>query len=163
MRFDTTPIAAGTYDEPMARSEAATVDEYLAELPDERAEVVQAVRDVVLAHLPAGYVETMNWGMISYELPRARYPDTANGQPLGVAALAAQARHYSLYLYGCYGDDEVLARFQADCAASGRRLDMGKSCVRFPSLDALDLDAVGRALAATPPERLIELDELARA
>ena len=57
----------------------------------------------------------------------------------------------------------MLARFQADCAASGRRLDMGKSCVRFPSLDALDLDAVGRALAATPPERMIELDELARA
>ncbi len=152
-----------TYHAPMARSAAATVDEYLAELPDDRAEVVQAVRDVVLANLPAGYVETMNWGMISYELPLGRYPATGNGQPLGVAALAAEARYYSLYLYGCYGDEEVLARFEADCAASGRPLDVGKSCVRFRSLDALDLDAVGRALAATPPERMIELYERARA
>ena len=152
-----------TYAASMARSAAGTVDEYLAELPDDRAEVVQAVRGVVVAHLPAGYVETMNWGMISYELPLSRYPDTFNGHPLGLAALAAQARYYSLYLYGCYGDDEVRARFVADSAASGRPVDMGKSCVRFRSLEAIDLDAVGRAVAATPPARLIELSERARA
>jgi len=147
----------------MARSMAATVEEYLSELPAARAAVVRAVRQTVLTHLPDGYAETMNWGMISYELPLARFPDTYNRQPLGVAGLAAQARYYSLYLHGCFGDPEALARFRADWAASGLPLDMGKGCVRFPSLDKVDLAAVGRAIAATPPERLIEMYERARA
>ena len=74
----------------MVSSRASTVDEYLAELPPERADVVRTVRRTILDRLPDGFVETMNWGMICYELPLSSYPDTYNGQPLGTAALAAQ-------------------------------------------------------------------------
>jgi hypothetical protein len=79
----------------MARSSATTVEAYLAELPDDRRDTVAAVRQVVLDHLPEGYQERMNWGMISYEVPLERYPETYNGQPLMYAALAAQKRGYS--------------------------------------------------------------------
>ena len=82
----------------MVQSRAKTVSEYLAGLPPERCGVVEQVRDVILRHLPDGYVETMNWGMISYEIPLERYPDTYNKKPLSYAALAAQKRHYAVYL-----------------------------------------------------------------
>ena len=86
----------------MVSSKASTVDQYLAELPPERREIVSTVRSVILANLPQGYAESMNWGMISYEIPLEDYPDTYNGQPLGYLALAAQKRHYSLYMLGVY-------------------------------------------------------------
>jgi hypothetical protein len=140
----------------MVSSRAATVDEYLAELPPERADVVRTVRQTILDRLPAGFVETMNWGMICYELPLARYPDTYNGQPLGIAALAAQARYYSLYLYGVYMSPRLTQRLRDAYAASGKKLDMGKTCVRFRNLDGIELDAVGDIIAATTPEDLID-------
>jgi hypothetical protein len=137
------------------------VEEYLAELAPERAAVVGAVR-AVLDRLPEGYVERMNWGMISYEIAPERYSTTYNGRPLAVAGLAAQARYYSLYLNCAYADPEVAARLRADYAAAGVKLDMGKSCVRFRDLDGIVLDAVARAIAAVPPERMIELYERSR-
>jgi len=82
----------------MVRSVANTVEQYLAELPDDRRAEVEIVRDMVSANLPEGYVETMRWGMITYEVPRDIYPDTYNGQPLMFLALAAQKRHLALYL-----------------------------------------------------------------
>ena len=147
----------------MATSSAATVDDYLAGLPADRADVVRAVRDVIVERLPPGYVETMNWGMISYEIPLERYPDTYNGQPLGVAALAAQKHHYSLYLNAAYSSPELLDRLRAAYADAGIKFDMGKSCLRFRDLSGIDLDAVGDILASVPPERYIELYEASRA
>ena len=97
----------------MASSSAATVEDYLAGLPADRADVVRAVRDVIIERLPPGYEETMNWGMISYEIPLERYPDTYNGHPLGVAALAAQKHHYSLYLNAAYTSPELLDQLRA--------------------------------------------------
>jgi hypothetical protein len=145
----------------MARSAAATVAEYLAELPPERRAVIAAVRDLVNRHLPPGYVEAMRWGMISWELPLERFPATYNGQPLGVAALAAQKSYYALYLPCADGDPaqgEALARAWR---AAGKKLDMGKSCLRFRRLDDLVPDAVGAALAASPPEALVAQHEAA--
>ena len=92
----------------MARSAATTVAAYLDELPAERRTVVAAVRDVILRRLPAGYEETMNWGMIAYEVPLARYPDTYNKQPLAYAALAAQKSYYALYLTCAYPGEAVV-------------------------------------------------------
>ena len=80
----------------MASSSATTVAKYLASLPAERRKVVAAVRKMVLKHLPAGYQETMGWGMICYGIPLETYPDTYNGQPLCYTALAAQKNHYAL-------------------------------------------------------------------
>ncbi len=146
----------------MASSRATTVDAYLAELPAERRAVVAAVRDVVLRHLPSGYEETINWGMISYEIPLARYPTTYNGQPLAYAALAAQKHHYALYLNGAYQQPERASALEEGFARAGKKLDMGKSCLRFKRLDDLALDAVAESIASTPPERFIAEYEQAR-
>src|SRR5436305_7075307 len=90
----------------MVQSKAATVEEYLSELPEERRKVVAAVRQVILDHLPAGYREAVCWGMIGYGIPLERYPTTYNGQPLGYVSLAAQKNHYALYLMCVYGDPQ---------------------------------------------------------
>src|SRR3712207_4724954 len=121
----------------MAQSTAATVGDYLAELAPERRAVIAAVRDVVRGALPAGYEETMSWGMISYEIPLSRYPTTYNGRPLSYAALAAQKNYYALYLMGAYADPRQLARLEAAFAEAGKRMDMGKSCLRFKRAEDL--------------------------
>jgi hypothetical protein len=146
----------------MAKSSATTVEGYLDELPEERRAVVSAVRDVVRENLPAGYQETMSWGMISYEVPRERYPDTYNGQPLAFAALAAQKNHYALYLNCVYQDSEREGRLREEFQQAGKKLDMGKSCVRFKKLDDLPLDVIGRVIASTPPEEFIAGYEASR-
>ena len=146
----------------MARSAASTVDEYLAELPEERRQVVSAVRDVVLRHLPTGYRETMNWGMISYEVPLDVYPATYNGQPLSFAALAAQKNHYALYLICvCEGSPYGNALREAFRAA-GKKPDIGRSCIRFRSAGDLPLDAIGQIITSMPPDAYIRWYEAAR-
>ncbi len=150
----------GRYDPVMVRSAAATVDEYLAELGPERRQAIETVRRVILDSLPQGYVETMRWGMISYEVPLARYPDTYNGQPLSYAGLASQKQYMSLYLMGVYGDDEEA--FRDRYRATGKRLDMGRSCVRFRSLDDLPLDLVGEVIASRSVDEHIAHFEASR-
>ena len=146
----------------MVRSKATTVAQYLEELPPERRAVVSAVRKTILANLPEGYAESMNWGMISYEVPLERYPDTYNGQPLGYLALAAQKRHYSLYMTAVYQDPEQEAKLREGFKKAGKKLDMGKSCVRFRKLDDIPLDVVGDLIASTPPDELIARYEESR-
>jgi uncharacterized protein YdhG (YjbR/CyaY superfamily) len=147
----------------MVKSAAKNVDQYLAELPEERRGVMTALRKLIRKNLPKGYVETMNWGMICYEIPLAQYPDTYNGQPLAYVALAAQKHKYSLYMTGAYGSQEKDAELRAAFEAAGKKLDMGKSCIRFNSLDDLELNAIAKAIASTPPKQFIELYEAARA
>ncbi|MCW5805066.1 MAG: DUF1801 domain-containing protein [Deltaproteobacteria bacterium] len=139
----------------MASSAAATVDAYLAELPEDRRAALTAVRAVVNAHLPAGYVEGMQYGMIGWCVPLSRYPDTYNGQPLAIASLASQKQYMALYLVGVYGDRDLEAWFRRAFAASGKKLDMGKSCVRFKTLDALPLDVIGQTIAKVPVDAFL--------
>jgi len=146
----------------MTSSSAVTVREYLTALPSSRREVVVAVRDVILRHLPDGYAETMNWGMISYEIPLARYPETYNGQPLSYVALAAQKNYFSLYLMGAYQDAKQERWLKDGFKQAGLRLDMGKSCVRFRKLDDLPLDVIGQIVASTSPAQFIVRYELSR-
>src|SRR5688572_32827588 len=103
----------------------------------------------------------MNWGMICYEIPLKQYPDTYNGQPLAYVALAAQKNKYSLYLTGMYGSEEKDEALRAAFRAAGKKLDIGKSCLRFSSLDDLELNAIANHIASTPPKRYIELYEAA--
>lgn len=138
------------------------VDAYLAELSDERREQVEVVRQVVLGNLPEGYVEAFEWGMISYQVPLARYPDTYNKKPLMYAALASQKRYMSLYLTGIYIDEDAATRFERDYRATGKRFDAGKSCVRFRKLEDLPLEIVGEAIAAMSVEDFIAAFEKAR-
>ena len=94
------------------KSDAATVEQYLAELPADRRELVVAIRHVILTNLPQGFEEGMQFGMISYYIPLESYPDTYNGQPLGIASLANQKRHMALYLMGIYANDYDARWFQ---------------------------------------------------
>ena len=146
----------------MARSTAGSVEDYLQELPRERRELLQAVRKVVLDNLPAGYVETMNWGMITYEIPLERYPDTYNKRPLMYAALASQKNHMSLHLMCVYSHKESRIRFEEKFKASGKKLNMGKSCVRFKRLEDLPLDVVGDAIAGTSVDAYIRIYQESR-
>lgn len=144
-------------------STANTVEEYLASLPDERRTAISAVRDTINANLPTGYEETMAFGMIGWGIPLADYPETYNGQPLGIAALASQKNHIALYLMGLYSDEPELAWFREQYDERGIKLDMGKSCVRFKRLDQVPLDVVGEVIAKIPPALYIERYEKARA
>ena len=146
----------------MARSEASTVEEYLAELPPERREAMSAVRDVALANLPDGYAEAMNWGMISWEVPLERYPNTYNKQPLMYAALASQKNYMSLYLMSVYSQDDDKAWFEERFKASGKKLNMGKACVRFKTLNDLPMDLIAETIASTPVDAYIRRCEAAR-
>jgi uncharacterized protein DUF1801 len=146
----------------MASSRASTVDEYLNELPENRRAVIAKVREVVLRNLPEGYRETMNWGMICYEIPLERYPTTYNGQPLGYAALAAQKNYYALYLMCVYQGSVQGDWLREELKRAGKKLDMGKSCVRFRKLEDLPLDVVAQVIASTPVEESIARYEASR-
>ena len=146
----------------MVSSSATTVEEYLNELPEDRRQVISELREVILANLPEGYQEAMNWGMISYEIPLERYPDTYNGQPLSYIALAAQKRHFSLYLMSVYGNEKQETWLKNEFQQAGKRLDMGKSCVRFRKLEDLPLTAIGQVVASLSPTEFIVRYEASR-
>ena len=134
------------------QSKAKTVTEYLDELPQDRLEQIQQVRKVILDNLPDGYEEVMNWGMICYQVPLDIYPDTYNKKPLMYAALASQKNHMAVYLSGLYMYDDKQKSFEDEYRETGKRFDMGKSCVRFRKLDDLPLDLIGRTIATFPVE-----------
>jgi hypothetical protein len=146
----------------MASSAAKTVDAYLASLPGDRRAVITTVRDVVRKNLPKGYVESMDFGMISYSVPLSRFPETYNEHPLMYAALAAQKNYCSIYLMGVYGDGANAKRFKDGFAKAGKKLDMGKSCVRFKTLDDIPLDVIGATIASVPMEDYIAIFERSR-
>ncbi len=144
------------------QSKAKTVQEYLSDLPNDRLDAIETVRDVILDNLPEGFEEAMSWGMITYQVPLSRYPDTYNKQPLMLAALASQKNHMAVYLTGVYADDTSRSQFTAAYKATGKRLDMGKSCVRFRKLDDLPVELIGEAIAEYSVDEFIELTESAR-
>jgi hypothetical protein len=146
----------------MAQSKAPTVKEYLATLPADRRKEIAKVRSVVRKNLPKGYREAMGFGMIGYVIPLERYPDTYNKQPLGYAALAAQKNFNTLYLLGVYGDPKQRKALEDAFRKSGKKMDMGKSCLHFRKADDLPLDAIGKLIASTPPEKMIAMYEKAR-
>ncbi len=140
----------------------ASVAEYLAALPPERRKAIAAVRKVIRANLPPGYKEGPLYGAIGYYVPLARFPDTYNGQPLCVAGLASQASYMSLYLMCVYGDAKLRAAFERGFRAAGKKLNMGKSCVRFKSVDDLPLDVIGKTIAAVSVDRYVASYKAAR-
>jgi uncharacterized protein YdhG (YjbR/CyaY superfamily) len=137
------------------RSEAATVEDYLCGLPADRREAIERVREVIVANLPDGLKEAMNWGMISYEVPLERYPDTYNKKPLMYAALASQKNHMAVYLTGIYMDDVGRQEFEDAYRATGKRLDVGQSCVRFRKLDDLPLGLIGDTIGSVGVDEFI--------
>ena len=145
------------------RSEATTVAGYLRELPADRRKALSAVRRVIREHLPEGYEEGMNFGMIVYQVPLRRYPETYNGQPLMYAALASQKHYMAVYLTGIYADERARRAFEKAYRTTGKRLDAGKSCVRFKTLDDLPLPLIGQTVASVSVDELIAVTERAHA
>jgi hypothetical protein len=148
------------------QSKATTVEQYLAELPGDRREAIQKVRAVVRKNLGKGYEEGMQYGMIGYYVPHSIYPAGYHcdpKQPLPFAALASQKNYMSIYLTCVYGHPENEAWFRKAWAATGKKLDMGKSCVRFKRIEDLPLDVIGESIRRTPVDQLIAFYEAATA
>ena len=137
------------------KSEATTVEAYLANLPAERREAIMTVRDVILKNLPNGLEEAMNFGMITYQVPLETCPDTYNGQPLMYAALASQKNHMAVYLMAIYTSEERRSDFEKRYKESGKRMDVGKSCVRFRKLESLPLDLIGEVIGSVSVEEFV--------
>jgi hypothetical protein len=143
-------------------SSALTVDQYLAELPIDRQRDVRELVSLVRESLPPGYQEVMAWGMIGYQVPMEISGPTYNGQPIGPVAIASQKQHISIYLLAIYASEDLTAEFQKRWSASGKRLNMGKSCVRFSSLEKADLDTIRWAVSLFTPGQFAELYLAAR-
>jgi uncharacterized protein YdhG (YjbR/CyaY superfamily) len=138
-------------------SNAISIEEYLAELPEDRRAIVQAVREVILANLDPTYQETIQYGMIGYSVPQSIYAAGYHcdpKQPLPFAGLASQKNHVSLYLMCAYQDPEVHGWF-AEAKAQGKKLDIGKSCIRFKKLSELPLELVAEAIRRYPASKWI--------
>jgi hypothetical protein len=149
------------------QSKAATVGEYLASLPDDRRAAIGAVREVILANLDGDYEEGMSYGMIGYHVPHRVFPPGYHCDPkqgLPFAALASQKNHMSLHLMGLYTgsvdgtDDTALVRWFHDAwAKTGKKLDMGKACIRFRRVDDLALDVLGEAIRRMPAKTYVDV------
>jgi hypothetical protein len=139
-------------------SKATTVAEYLRSLPEDRRAAISAVRKVILDNLPVGYAERMQYGMISYVVPHSLYPPGYHcnpSDPLTYASLGSQKHHMAIYLMCVYGDVETAQWFRKAYAAAGKKLDMGKCCVRFKKLDDLPLEVIGQVIARVPVKNYI--------
>ncbi len=146
----------------MAKSNARTVEDYLQELPEYRREIIEEIRELILKNLPDGYEETMNWGMISYEIPLEHYPDTYNNQPLNYLGLAAQKNHNALYMMAVYQDEELQEWLEEQFEEANKKMDMGRSCLRFNSVNDLPLDAIAKVISHQTPDEFIAKYEESR-
>jgi len=137
----------------------SSIDDYLNKLPDDRRTAIAKVRDVINANLPTGYEERLQWGMISWCVPESVLPakDVYNKQPLCLAGLASQKNHMAVYLMSVYGDKNLRGWFEKAYKQSGKKLDMGQSCVRFRSLEALPLEVIGEAIAKVSVDKYVEV------
>ncbi|HEV3026386.1 MAG TPA: DUF1801 domain-containing protein [Planctomycetota bacterium] len=144
------------------KSRAQTPDAYVKSLPPERREAISAVRATIRRNLPDGYEEIVDFGMLAYVVPLRRFPDTYNGHPLAIAALASQKQYMSVYLMCVYGDPALRVWFESEFRKAGKKLDMGKSCVRFKKLDDLPLGVLGQAVARVSPGAFLQIYKRSR-
>ena len=144
------------------KSDAATVEEYLDSLPPDRREAISTLRDVINANLPDGYVEQMEWGMVTWVVPLEDYPDTYNERPLSYISLASQKNHLAVYLMSLYAGGPEETWFRQQYAERGMKLDMGKSCVRFRTLEEVPLDVLGEVVGKVPAGEFVARYEEAR-
>ncbi len=138
------------------QSKAKTVSEYLASLPEDRRAAVGAVRKTILKNLDKDYEEGMQYGMIGYYVPHSVFPPgyhCSPEQPLPFAGLASQKQHLSVYIMSMYEDE---ARWLAgEFVKAGKRLDMGRCCIRFKKLEDLPLDVIGEAIRRMPAKKYV--------
>lgn len=141
------------------QSKAATVNEYVAELPEDRQKIVNEFRKVVKKNMPKGFQECMNYGMIGWVVPHSKYPAGYHcnpKDPLPFMGLASQKNSVNFYHMGIYGDPRLLKWFTDEHAkASPKKLDMGKSCVRYKKLEDIPFKLIGELAAKISPDQWI--------
>jgi uncharacterized protein DUF1801 len=138
-----------------AGAKQPSVRDYLERLePGPRGEL-EKVRRLVRDALPRGYEEGILYGMISWFVPVARCPRTYNGQPLAIASLAAQKDYFALYLMGVYGERSLREALEAEYRKAGRKLDMGKACLRFSCADELPAEVLASVLGEVGVDALV--------
>jgi hypothetical protein len=145
-----------------ADKSSPSVDGYLARLPADRRRELELVLEVVRRRVPDGYRETFTSGMIVFEVPLSRYADTYNGHALWYIALAAQKSYLTLHLMQVYGSAALAQKLRDGFKAAGKKLNMGKACVRFQQAEDLPLDVVGEIVASVPLERFVAIAQAAR-
>jgi len=154
-----------TAKKPRSKAKAArptTVAAYLDSLAPEQRAVIKQARAFVRKHLPKGYAEFMNWGVINWGIPLKEFPDTYNDQPLCYVGLGAKKNYNSLYLMGTYqsSDGEYTTPFSQKALVdafkkAGKRLDMGKCCLHFKALDDLELTSVAKVIGMSTPKEYV--------
>lgn len=138
---------------------AASVQDYLAKIPADRRAAIEAVRETILENLDPEYEEGVQYGMIGYFVPHRIYPAGYHcdpKQPLPFAGIASQKNYMSIYLMCIYLETEHGRWFQQAWAKTGKKLDMGKSCIRFTKLEDIALDVIGEAIRRIPARKYIE-------
>ena len=139
------------------------IEKYLSGLSDDRRHAIEAIREVINRNLPKGYEEGMQWGMPSYFVPHSAYPAGYHcqpDQPLPLVGLASQKNHMAFYGFCNYIDDVLRNRFVEDWKKTGKKLDMGKSCVRFKKLEDVPLKVIGDAVKRVPMKKFIKQYEV---
>jgi hypothetical protein len=140
----------------MFGGKSKTVAEFLAALPAGKREVAEAVIGLVRKNIPRGYEEEMALGFVTWSVPLSVYPDTYNKQALWYVAFNTTKTGLSLYLMSVYGSKEREAAFKAAYKKAGKKLDMGRACLRFKTTDDLVIPAVKAAIKSMPMKKYIE-------
>lgn len=146
-------------------SKPSTVAEYLEQLPDQRREALEALRKVILKHIDSPFEEGIQYGMIGYYLPHSVYPDGYHcdpEQPLPFASIGSQKSHIGLYLFCVYTCPELQKWFVDAWKASGKKLDMGKSCVRVKKLEDIPMDVIAQLFKRAKAKQFIATYEASR-
>jgi uncharacterized protein YdhG (YjbR/CyaY superfamily) len=150
-------------EEANMQSTAATVDEYLTSLPEERRAVITDLRKAIKKNLPKGFQEVMSYGMIGWVVPHSMYPDGYHCDPklpLPFMNVASQKNHIAVYHMGVYSSGPVLEWFQAEWPKhSSRKLDMGKSCIRFKKPEDVPVALIGQLASKMTPQQWIDIYE----
>ena len=131
-----------------------TVAQWLSSLPADRRAAIAKVRDVINEHLPPGYTESIYCDLIIWGVPESVLPahEVHNKFPLQLAGLGSMKGHMAIYMMHVFGDPALRVWFEKAYKRTGKKLDMGKSCVRFKTVDALALDVIGEVMAKVTVE-----------
>ncbi len=139
----------------MAINSVKSVSEYLHSLSADQGSTIEALRELILKHLPKGYKEVIQYGMISYWITLATYPDTYNKQPLAIISLGAKKNYYTLHLVGGYNNSHLRSQLENRYKVAGKKLDMGAGCLRFKNIEDLCLEAIAEVIASVSVEQYI--------
>lgn len=146
----------------MVQSRAESVSKYIDELTPERSAILVPVLDTLRKAIKPGFQEVMNWGMISFEVPLEVFSNTYNKKPLLYCSLAAQKRHFGLYLMNIYSDSKALEILQKGYQKAGVKLDMGKSCIRFKNLNEIHMPTIKKVVGLHSVKQWVECYSLCR-